>query len=154
MTYPSSSSSSVGSVHGAFAGPFHPDECSFIVNVSAMEGKFYRKKMPTHPHTSMAKAGLNMMTRTIADDYASDFIFVNCVDTGWINEENPIEKAARTAEAHGFATPLDEIDAAARILDPILAPLSLAETTSGDEEKRVCFPMYGAFLKDYYATEW
>ena len=39
---------------------------AFIVNVSAMEGKFYRHKAPTHPHTNMAKAALNMMTRTSA----------------------------------------------------------------------------------------
>ena len=37
---------------------------AFIVNVSAMEGKFYRYKTPNHPHTNMAKAALNMMTAT------------------------------------------------------------------------------------------
>ena len=36
----------------------HPDR--YVVNVSAMEGKFYRYKQPTHPHTNMAKAALNM----------------------------------------------------------------------------------------------
>lgn len=38
----------------------------YIVNVSAMEGKFYRHKTPNHPHTNMAKAGLNMVVRTSA----------------------------------------------------------------------------------------
>ena len=56
--------------------PFVPNQSSpgastvsrhaFIVNVSAMEGKFYRHKGPQHPHTNMAKAALNMMTRTSA----------------------------------------------------------------------------------------
>ena len=45
------------------------DADKFIVNVSAMEGKFYRYKTPNHPHTNMAKAALNMMTRTSASDY-------------------------------------------------------------------------------------
>ena len=41
-----------------------------IVNVSAMEGQFYRRyKTDKHPHTNMAKAALNMMTRTSAADY-------------------------------------------------------------------------------------
>jgi Dehydrogenases with different specificities (related to short-chain alcohol dehydrogenases) len=41
-----------------------------IVNVSAVEGQFYRKfKTTRHPHTNMAKAALNMMTRTSAADY-------------------------------------------------------------------------------------
>jgi NAD(P)-dependent dehydrogenase (short-subunit alcohol dehydrogenase family) len=38
----------------------------FIINVSAMEGKFYRQKTAAHPHTNMAKAALNMLTRTSA----------------------------------------------------------------------------------------
>merc|ERR1740116_313669 len=97
----------------------------YIVNVSAMEGKFYRYKQPTHPHTNMAKAALNMMTRTSAEDYArKSGIFMNSVDTGWINDENPLPTARRIAADHGFQTPIDEIDAAARILDPIVAPLA------------------------------
>ena len=67
---------------------------AFIVNVSAMEGKFYRFKTPNHPHTNMAKAALNMMTRTSADALKDEGIYMNSVDTGWINDENPLEKAA------------------------------------------------------------
>ncbi|WP_227254641.1 SDR family NAD(P)-dependent oxidoreductase [Frigoriglobus tundricola] len=41
----------------------------FIVNVSAMEGQFGRPtKTSDHPHTNMAKAALNMLTRTAAAD--------------------------------------------------------------------------------------
>ena len=68
----------------------------------------------------------------------------------WINDENPLEKAAAIAEEHNFATPLDEVDAAARILDPILAPLLEA---SGRDDG-LCSPAYGCFLKDYFITEW
>lgn len=119
-----------------------PHPTKFIVNVSAMEGKFYRYKTPAHPHTNMAKAALNMMTKTSASDYHTDGIFMTAVDTGWINDENPLEKAQRVAEEHNFQTPLDEIDAAARIVDPVLSGIS-----DGDGP-------FGVFLKDYVKTEW
>jgi len=118
----------------------------FIINVSAMEGKFYRFKMPNHPHTNMAKAALNMMTRTSAGDLAKVHrIFMNSVDTGWINDENPLEKASKIAKTNHFQTPIDEIDAAARILDPIFTG-----TAAGLDGKKE----YGKFLKDYRETEW
>ena len=113
-----------------------------IVNVSAMEGKFYRFKGPEHPHTNMAKAALNMMTRTSAQDFVKSGIYMNSVDTGWINDENPLEKAAALAQNYDFQTPLDEIDAAARVIDPIL--MSVKEGTR----------VWGKFLKDYGETEW
>eukprot|EP00960_Hanusia_phi_P016791 494546-Hanusia_phi.AAC.1 len=99
--------------------------------------QFYRYKTPHHPHTNMAKAALNMMTRTSAEDLATKVcsrspaaqllaradceqgIYMNSVDTGWINDENPLEKAACYQAKSGFQTPIDEEDAAARILDPI-----------------------------------
>jgi NAD(P)-dependent dehydrogenase (short-subunit alcohol dehydrogenase family) len=115
----------------------------FIVNVSAMEGKFYRNKTANHPHTNMAKAALNMQTRTCAAALArDDHIFMNAVDTGWINDENPLPRAARTAERHNFQTPIDEIDAAARVLDPIF------DGVNGGT------PASGIFFKDYHETEW
>ena len=44
-----------------------PERDKHIVNVSAVEGQFYRTfKTTRHPHTNMAKAALNMMTRTAA----------------------------------------------------------------------------------------
>ena len=111
----------------------------YIVNVSAMEGKFYRYKMSHHPHTNMAKAALNMMTRTSSEHLAKQHgIYMNSIDTGWINDENPLERASKTAKVNNFQTPIDEIDAAARILDPIMTNAQL----------------YGKFLKDYRETEW
>ena len=57
-------------------------EDRYIINVSAMEGKFYRYKMPNHPHTNMAKAACNMLTRTSSEDLAKNHrIFMNSVDT-------------------------------------------------------------------------
>jgi len=118
----------------------------YIINVSAMEGKFYRYKMPNHPHTNMAKAALNMLTRTSAEDLAKNHrVYMNSVDTGWINDENPLERANKTAETNLFQTPIDEIDAAARIMDPIFTGV-----IEGREGKKV----YGVFLKDFRETEW
>ena len=125
-----------------------PEKMRFIVNVSAMEGKFYRYKSDQHPHTNMAKAALNMMTRTSAQDYIKSGIYMTAVDTGWINDEKPMEIAARHGERHNFQTPIDEIDAAARVLDPIIAPLMAAER--GDPVE----PPSGVFLKDFVKCEW
>ena len=107
--------------------------CAFIVNVSAMEGKFYRYKTANHPHTNMAKAALNMMTATCAKDYKKDFIYMTCVDTGWINDENPLPVASRIAKEHNFQTPIDEEDAAARVVGPIFE--SVAEDEDDEEEE-------------------
>lgn len=135
---------------GEVSPPVPASVCRFIVNVSAMEGKFNRFKLAQHPHTNMAKAALNMMTRTAATDYANAYIFMTAVDTGWINEENPLERAVRTAVRNRFQTPLDEVDAAARVCDPFFAPLLQAANNA----HHACMPIYGAFLKDYTVSEW
>jgi NAD(P)-dependent dehydrogenase (short-subunit alcohol dehydrogenase family) len=113
-----------------------------IVNVSAMEGQFYRTtKTDKHPHTNMAKAALNMMTRTSAPDYVRDGIHMNAVDTGWVTDEDPAVHAARKAE-EGFAPPLDIIDGAARIVDPIFSGINTGTHA------------WGQFLKDYKPAPW
>jgi len=119
-----------------------PGAHKHIVNVSAVEGQFYRTtKTDRHPHTNMAKAALNMMTRTSAPDYLRDGIHMNAVDTGWVTDEDPAAHAARKAGL-GFAPPLDIIDGAARILDPVF---------SG---RLTGVHVWGQFLKDYKPARW
>jgi NAD(P)-dependent dehydrogenase (short-subunit alcohol dehydrogenase family) len=119
-----------------------PGHHKHVVNVSAMEGQFYRTfKTDKHPHTNMAKAALNMMTRTSAADYVKDGIHMNAVDTGWVTDEDPAVHAARKAES-GFSPPLDIIDGAARIVDPIF----VGQLTGTH--------MWGQFLKDYKPAPW
>src|SRR6202023_676078 len=97
-----------------------PERDKHIVNVSAVEGQFYRNwKTTRHPHTNMAKAALNMMTRTSATDFQSFGIHMNSVDTGWVTDEDPVEIAARKTVEQSFHPPLDIVDGAARILDPV-----------------------------------
>ncbi len=114
-----------------------------IVNVSAVEGQFYRNfKTTRHPHTNMAKAALNMMTRTAAADYHGDGIHMNSVDTGWVTDEDPVELAARKTVQERFHPPLDIVDGAARIVDPIIHGLNTGEH------------VWGQFLKDYRPADW
>jgi NAD(P)-dependent dehydrogenase (short-subunit alcohol dehydrogenase family) len=120
-----------------------PERDKHIVNVSAMEGQFYRNfKTTRHPHTNMAKAALNMMTRTTATDYHNDGIHMNSVDTGWVTDEDPAELAARKVAEERFHPPLDIVDGAARIVDPIISGIN-----SGEH-------VWGQFLKDYRPTDW
>jgi NAD(P)-dependent dehydrogenase (short-subunit alcohol dehydrogenase family) len=114
-----------------------------VVNVSAMEGQFYRRfKTDRHPHTNMAKAALNMMTRTSAADYLRDGIHMNSVDTGWVTDEDPLAYAQRKVAVHAFHPPLDIVDGAARIVDPLFDGV-----TSGTH-------LWGLFLKDYRPAPW
>ncbi|MET8289071.1 MULTISPECIES: SDR family oxidoreductase [unclassified Streptomyces] len=113
----------------------------YVVNVTAVEGRFaVRNKMAGHPHTNMAKAALNMLTRTSAAELADQGVHMCAVDTGWITDENPAPKKERMAGA-GFRTPLDVVDGAARVYDPIVRGEAGA-------------PVSGVFLKDYREAEW
>jgi NAD(P)-dependent dehydrogenase (short-subunit alcohol dehydrogenase family) len=116
----------------------------FVINVSAVEGQFARANdAPFHPHTNMAKAALNMLTRTTAKALAATGIYVNSVDTGWMSDERPFAQAEAARDQHGFYPPLDPIDAAARIYAPIVQ--GLTDTAE---------PVWGQFLKDYQPHPW
>jgi NAD(P)-dependent dehydrogenase (short-subunit alcohol dehydrogenase family) len=118
-----------------------PARRKYIVNVSAMEGVFSRGyKGPGHPHTNMAKAALNMLTRTSAMELLTDGILMTAVDTGWITDERPHYTKVRLAD-EGFHAPLDLVDGAARVYDPIV-------------QGEAGIDLYGCFLKDYAKADW
>jgi NAD(P)-dependent dehydrogenase (short-subunit alcohol dehydrogenase family) len=115
---------------------------AYVVNVSAMEGQFSRRyKGAGHPHTNMAKAALNMMTRTSSGEmYETDRILMTAVDTGWITDERPHQEKLRIA-AEGWHAPLDLVDGAARVYDPVV----LGEAGTD---------LFGCFVKDYQPSPW
>ncbi|QQP51593.1 Uncharacterized protein FKW44_013010 [Caligus rogercresseyi] len=82
----------------------------------------------------MAKAALNMMTRTAGLEYILDGIYMTSVDTA------NFEKVIR-----GFDAPLSEADGAARVIHPVFHGISLKE-----EEN----PYFAVFLKDFKAFPW
>ncbi|WP_433466297.1 SDR family NAD(P)-dependent oxidoreductase [Spirillospora sp. CA-128828] len=119
-----------------------PHPRRYVVNVSAVEGQFASAyKGAEHPHTNMAKASLNMLTRTTASELAEHGIHVTSVDPGWFTDQQPAPDRARRAAA-GFRPPLDVVDAAARVYDPIVRG-----ERDGD-------PAHGCLLKDYRIVSW
>ncbi|MDY6807301.1 MAG: SDR family oxidoreductase, partial [Cyanobacteriota bacterium] len=114
----------------------------YIINVSSKEGQFNTGKKPwRHPHTNMAKAALNQMTRTCALEYAKHRIYMNAVDPGWISFEHPYH-LVREMRDRGVRPPFDVVDGAARICDPIYL---------GVNEDRYLF---GKLFKDYTESQW
>ncbi|MEV8537000.1 SDR family oxidoreductase [Streptomyces sp. NPDC051211] len=117
----------------------HPHR--YLINVSAVEGQFaVRNKTSDHPHTNMAKAALNMLTRTSAADLATRGIHTCSVDTGWVTDEKPLP-AREWHAATGWRPPLDIVDGAARIYHPIV-------------QGQAGTPIHGVLLKDYQHVAW
>lgn len=117
-----------------------PHDARFIVNVSAAEGRFDQFKAGSHPHTNMAKAALNMLTRSVAEAYAREEIFVSSVDPGWVSDQMP--RPDETARQRAQRPPLDMEDAASRVCDPIFSGIRAGQQVSGK------------LLKDYGAVSW
>ncbi|UNO44208.1 SDR family NAD(P)-dependent oxidoreductase [Streptomyces sp. MST-110588] len=118
-----------------------PHPYRYLINVSAVEGQFaVREKSGNHPHTNMAKAALNMLTRTSAADLAARGIHTCSVDTGWVTDEKPLPFRERRA-ADGWRPPLDVVDGAARVYHPIVQGQAGA-------------PVHGVLLKDYRQVAW
>lgn len=121
-----------------------PFQRKFVVNVSAMEGQFSRiTKGHRHPHTNMAKAALNMMTRTSGLEFQMDGIYMTAVDTGWVTDERPFHQRHHEADAKGFIPPLDCQDGAARVYHPIVHGLNPNNS-----------PYFAVFLKDFKPKNW
>ena len=113
----------------------------FIINVTSSEGQFsYDNKTIFHPHTNMTKAALNMMTRTSAEEFAADGIYMSSVDVGWISTGANEELRKRQFE-QGYIPPLDSVDGASRILHPII---------EGGKDNF----LYGKLLKNYIEVDW
>ncbi len=128
-----------GQLKGMLIRSLHP--ARFIVNVAAAEGRFSQYKNGFHPHTNMAKAALNMLTRTVADDYAASRIYVTSVDPGWVSDQAPRRDDVERSEGDA-RLPIDMIDAAARICDPLFSAINGTP------------PVYGTLIKDYQVVEW
>lgn len=125
------------------AQPTEDSAARFVIHVSSREGRFsVNHKLGRHPHTNMTKAALNMLTLSIAEPWSQQGIYVNSVDTGWVSNLQPLARAATITERHNFNPPLDAIDAAARILDPIFLGLSSES------------PAYGQFFRNYQVGAW
>jgi len=116
---------------------------AFVIFVTSQEGSFSSGsgfKNSAHPHTNVAKAGLNMLARTIASDLRRDAIFVSAADPGWVSWMQP--GSSQAAER----APLSEEDGAARCLDPVFSGLKAVKN-------RRC-PPSGVLFKDFRVAPW
>ncbi len=114
---------------------YHAQGNKFVINVSSAEGKFHSTaKLARHVHTNMAKAALNMMTNSLASDFAKEKIYMYSCDPGWVSNQFPPGYAI----SRNFKPYLSFEDGAARVLYPVT--LHLQEEHIRDS---------GAFYKDY-----
>eukprot|EP01121_Diplochlamys_sp_Union-15-3_P022771 TRINITY_DN9795_c0_g1_i2.p1 TRINITY_DN9795_c0_g1~~TRINITY_DN9795_c0_g1_i2.p1 ORF type:complete len:229 (+),score=48.15 TRINITY_DN9795_c0_g1_i2:80-766(+) len=121
---------------------YSPSEFKFIINVSSAEAQFKGQstyKDSSHPHTNMAKAAMNMMTRTIAEDLRKENIYINSVDTGWVSKMSPQGNPKYNNEKR---PPLDALDGASRVLDPIITGLQTKQ------------PICGKFFQNFESAQW
>lgn len=100
----------------------------YIINVHAREGLFEVGKGSSHLHTNMAKSGLGMLTKCIANEnyktLEGEKIKIHGCDPGWISIDEYYEK-----NRPWIIPPLDEIDGASRILFPLFGSLKSCQKT-------------------------
>jgi NAD(P)-dependent dehydrogenase (short-subunit alcohol dehydrogenase family) len=118
----------------------------FIVNVTSAEGVFSvdgsSSKTSEHPHTNMAKAALNMLTKTSAPELATFGVYCTAVDPGWVSMMRPGDPNVASRPL----PPLSEKDGAARVVAPILDGVNaLSEGRS---------PVYGVLLRNFNIVPW
>ncbi len=132
----------IAGLHDALAEAAKRNGDAFVVNVTSVEGQFAEhNKSDRHPHTNMAKAALNMLTRTASTQLSRSRIWMNSVDPGWISAQNPAASAAAST-VRGWMPPLQLDDAAARVLAPV------ADRRDGQH------PVHGILLKHYRPAPW
>lgn len=118
-----------------------PRPARFVVNVTSREGQASAGHDGRHPHTDMAKASLNMLTRSCAEALAAQGVYVNSVDPGWVSHQGTAAQA-EALEAAGVRPPLDAEDGAARVCAPIFDALTTGR------------PAWGKLFKDFHEAAW
>ena len=160
----------------------HPDidDRSYVINVSSMEGCFNHFKQGTHVHTNMAKAALNMSTRTLGRSMAFEHnCFIVSVDTGWVTDELPLKERIKSkmyqykhqdidttctlsnsnSNSNSNDQNDDTNDTTLEAKDFVFHP-PLDEIDGAARVLHPIFqgmqgnPMFGIFLKDYRKIDW
>ncbi|AGC02253.1 putative dehydrogenase [Acanthamoeba polyphaga moumouvirus] len=98
-----------------------PNPDTYVIHVHAKEGMFDTHKTLKHMHTNIAKAGLAMLTRCLAGNSdkepRSSYPQIHGINPGWFSIDEYTIGIRMKCKI--FNPPIDEIDAAARVLYPI-----------------------------------
>jgi hypothetical protein len=127
------------SLHSAAVGVVSEDD--FEARVRVLRAIEADRSHLTRLTREQRRELLTTTRTTSAPDFVQDGIHMNAVDTGWVTDEDPAVHAVRKAEL-SFSPPLDIVDGAARIVDPIFVGRLTGEQ------------VWGQFLKDYKPAPW
>lgn len=110
-------------LRGQLQGITSIPEFAYVINVHSREGLLNIRKGHKHIHTNMAKTALAMLTRSLCEPWAlrrpalyaqQRPIRVHGVDPGWSSTDEYLETGCSVV-----IPPLDEVDGAARVLQPV-----------------------------------